>query len=40
MNQLSYEVLFDKFKEIGFRPTKDINKGIKETLKLINLNES
>ncbi len=40
MNQLSYEVLYDKFKEIGFRPTKDINKGIKETLKLINLNES
>ena len=40
MNQLSYEVLFDKFKEIGLRPTKDINKGIKETLKLINLNES
>ena len=38
MNQLSYEVLFDKFKAFGFTPTKDVNKGIKETLELININ--
>ena len=38
MNQLSYEVLFDKFKEFGFAPTKEITKGIKETLELININ--
>ena len=38
MNQLSYEVLFDKFKSIGFNPTQDIKRGIKDTLELINLN--
>ena len=39
MNQLSYEVLFDKFKSIGFNPTHDLKRGIKDTLKLINLNK-
>ena len=39
MNQLSYEVLFDKFKSIGFNPTKDLKTGIEDTLKLINLNK-
>ena len=38
MNQLSYEVLFDKFQAFGFTPTREINKGIKETLELININ--
>ena len=38
MNQLSYEVLFDKIKSMGFSPTKDIYRGIKETLELIDIN--
>ena len=38
MNQLSYEVLFDKFKAKGFAPKNTIKKGIQETLKLLENN--
>ena len=38
MNQLSYEVLFDKFKSKGFAPENNIKKGIQETLKLLENN--
>lgn len=38
MNQLSYEVIFEKFKSLGFNPHGSIKKGIRETLELININ--
>ncbi len=37
MNQLSYEVLDFKFRQKGFLPEGDIERGIKETLALLNI---
>ena len=39
MNQLSYEVLFEKFKLKGFSPENNITKGIQETIKLLMINK-
>ena len=38
MNQLSYEVLNEKFKSKGFTTQNNIKEGIKETLKILEIN--
>jgi len=40
MNQLSYEVLGDKFKRTGFNSISDLDYEIKKTLELLRINNS